>query len=78
MAIVQTNTSSPSRILGKIAKWLVLGFFFAFTFLPLLWLLLSSFKTNLELQMKPFALPDVWQFANYVQAVSISGLPRLF
>ena len=78
MAIVQTNTSSPSRILGKIAKWLVLGFFFAFTFLPLLWLLLSSFKTNLELQMKPFALPEVWQFANYIQAVSISGLPRLF
>jgi len=78
MSIVASRTNTPARIVGQIAKWLVLGFFFAFTFLPLVWLLISSFKTNLELQMRPFALPETWQFINYVKAVSISGLPRLF
>ncbi len=63
---------------AKVGKWLVLGFFFFFTFVPLIWLLLSSFKTNLELQMRPFALPAVWQIQNYVNAIQISGLPRLF
>lgn len=63
---------------AKVGKWVVLIFFFVFTFVPLVWLLISSFKTNLELQMRPFALPDVWQFQNYVNAVQISSLPRLF
>jgi fucose transport system permease protein len=63
---------------AKVSKWVVLGFFLAFTFVPLIWLVLSSFKTNLELQMKPFALPAIWQFQNYVNAIQISSLPRLF
>ena len=78
MAIVRTNTNTPGRIVSQIAKWIILGFFFLFTFLPLIWLLISSFKTNLELQLKPFAMPETWQFVNYVKAVNISGLPRLF
>jgi raffinose/stachyose/melibiose transport system permease protein len=64
--------------LAKTGKWIVLGFFFIFTFVPLVWLLISSFKTNLELQMKPFALPAVWQFQNYANAIQMSNLPRLF
>jgi raffinose/stachyose/melibiose transport system permease protein len=52
--------------------------FFLFTFMPLVWLLISSFKTNLELQISPFSLPEVWQFSNYVNALEISGLPTLF
>ena len=73
------KTENPgSRIFGSAVKWLILGFFFAFTFLPLIWLLISSFKTNLELQLKPFHLPEVWQFVNYLNALTISGLPRLY
>ncbi len=67
-----------SDVTAKVGKWLVLGFFLFFTFVPLIWLLVSSFKTNLELQMKPFALPAVWQIQNYVNAIQISNLPRLF
>jgi raffinose/stachyose/melibiose transport system permease protein len=63
---------------AKIGKWIVLIFFFVFTFVPLIWLLISSFKTNLELQIRPFNLPEIWQFQNYVNAVQISSLPRLF
>ncbi len=78
MSIVRTNDRGAKRVWGNVAKWIVLIFFFTFTFIPLVWLLVSSFKTNLELQIKPFALPEVWQFANYTNAIMISGLPRLF
>ena len=67
-----------AALLGNIFKWIVLMFFFFFTFVPLIWLLVSSFKTNLELQIAPFALPDVWQFGNYLNAIQISNLPILF
>ena len=63
---------------ARVGKWIVLIFFFIFTFLPLIWLLISSFKTNLELQTNAFGLPAIWQFQNYVNAVQISSLPRLF
>lgn len=69
---------TPNRIVGEIFKWLVLGFFLVFTLFPLLWLVVSSFKTNLELQTAPFALPEVWQFGNYVNALQVAELPRLF
>jgi raffinose/stachyose/melibiose transport system permease protein len=76
MAVVRNKTVGEK--VGLVAKWLILGFFFLFTFMPLVWLLISSFKTNLELQISPFSLPEVWQFSNYVNALEISGLPRLF
>ena len=57
---------------------MVLTLFLAITFLPLLWLVMSSFKTNLELLTNAFALPAAWQFGNYVNAVRVAGLPRLF
>ncbi len=78
MAQVERTDNRFGSALGTTGKWVLLLFFLAFTFFPLIWLLLSSFKTNLELQMQPFALPAVWQFQNYVNAVQISGLPRLF
>lgn len=67
-----------SSVSAKVGKWIVLIFFFVFTFVPLIWLLISSFKTNLELQVRPFSFPEVWQFQNYVNAIQISSLPRLF
>jgi len=78
MRTVAGQQLTVSGAAAKTAKWIVLGFFFIFTFVPLIWLLISSFKTNLELQMRPFALPEVWQLTNYVNAVQISSLPRLF
>jgi len=70
-----------NRILGALAtllKWSFLLFFLAVAILPLLWLLLNSFKTNLELQVSPFSLPARWSLDNYRSAVALSSLPRLF
>ncbi|MDC7249941.1 MAG: carbohydrate ABC transporter permease [Sphaerochaetaceae bacterium] len=65
--------------LGTFFKWFYLIFFLCITLLPLIWLFITSFKTNLEFETaSAFSLPKVWQFGNYVKAISMSGLPRLF
>ncbi len=65
-------------IMGKIGKWAYLIFFLAITVLPLIWLLISSFKTNFEFETQAFALPEVWQWGNYVKAFQMAGILRLF
>ncbi|MGA8112129.1 MAG: carbohydrate ABC transporter permease [Actinocatenispora sp.] len=45
---------------------------------PLLWTLLSSFKTSSEIFSSPFSLPKHWGFANYVSAWSDSGIGGSF
>ncbi len=60
-----------------ILKWTLLLLVLTLTIMPLLWLLVSSFKTNLEFETNPFALPKIWQWRNYLNALSISDLPRL-
>lgn len=72
------HTNPAVKAISGIVKWIFLGLFLAITFLPLLWLVVSSFKTDLELIMRPFAPPVVWQFSNYVKAVQQAQLPRLF
>jgi raffinose/stachyose/melibiose transport system permease protein len=58
-------------------KWLLLIFFLAVALLPILWLLLNSFRSNLELETTSFAWPDKWLFSNYLNAMQIASLPRL-
>ena len=77
-AVAGGGPVTPRQWLARAAKWGVLALFLAITFLPLLWLVISSFKTNLELLTSAFSLPAVWQFDNYVNAIRVAGLPRLF
>jgi raffinose/stachyose/melibiose transport system permease protein len=63
---------------ANVVKWLVLVFFLAVALLPLLWLLLGSFKTNLELETSPFGLPGRLNLENYRNAIVTANLPRLF
>lgn len=44
------------------------------TIYPLIWLFISSFKSNQDFYGKPFALPSVWQFENYAKAWKIAGI----
>ena len=48
-----------------------------YTLFPLLWLVISSFKTNYELLTDPFSLPAVWQIGNYINALTVAGLGRM-
>ena len=45
---------------------------------PLLWLLLSSFKTNTELYANPWGLPESFSFANYIQAIEEGHILQYF
>ncbi len=64
--------------LANFFRWILIIFFAAYTLFPLLWLVISSFKTNYEfLAESPFSLPQVWQVENYVKALEVAGLGRM-
>lgn len=70
--------SKKLELIKKIAMWAILLFFLLYTLVPMLWLILASLKTNLELTGAPFSLPTKLQFGNYVNAFKVSGLGKLF
>jgi ABC-type glycerol-3-phosphate transport system permease component len=45
---------------------------------PLIWVLLSSFKTTREVLSSPFTLPANWNFDNYVSAWTSAGIGTYF
>jgi raffinose/stachyose/melibiose transport system permease protein len=61
-------------MLGKTFRWSVITVFSLITLAPLLWLVLSSFKTDAELFGSPFALPETWSLVNYREALSAHPL----
>jgi N-acetylglucosamine transport system permease protein len=46
--------------------------------LPFLWVLMSSFKTTKEILHSPFSLPATWDFSNYANAWTTSGVGSYF
>lgn len=46
--------------------------------LPLLWTLMTSFKTTKEIFASPFSLPADWNFDNYVSAWTQEGIGNYF
>lgn len=46
--------------------------------LPLLWTLMTSFKTTKEIFASPFSLPADWNFNNYVSAWTREGIGNYF
>lgn len=75
------KANKPNSFLGWVAvffRWVLVIFFAAYTLLPLVWLVISSLKTNYEFLAKSaFSLPEVWQFKNYVNALTVAGLGRM-
>ncbi|MFP4364934.1 MAG: carbohydrate ABC transporter permease [Spirochaetia bacterium] len=69
---------SAVDIVAKFFKWLTLIVYLLIALLPMIWLAISSFKTNIEFQLSPFSLPAQWQFSNYMNAINMTGLPSLF
>ena len=63
----------------KILIYLILLFFTLMAIYPLLWLLMSSFKTTQEYQLtSKLALPQVWYWQNYPQAWIRGNFGTLF
>lgn len=71
------NEKKPTQILGKIGKWILILFFAVYTLFPLLWLLVTSLKTNAEYFDNPFSFPAVLQFSNYINAFNQANLGQM-
>ena len=61
-----------TRLLS-ILKWGLLLFILFITFLPLLWTVLASLKTNNEIWESAFRLPAQLRLDNYYRAISLDG-----
>lgn len=72
------KNKSPLSVVAKCLKLVYLIFFLIIAVAPLIWLVLSSFKSNIEIQMSPFSLPEKWLFSNYAKAFKMGSLGRLF
>ncbi|WP_312502731.1 carbohydrate ABC transporter permease [Lacrimispora sp.] len=70
-------TESKSK-LGKIIMYLYLLLMTVVFAMPMVFTLLSSVKTKLEIFSDPFALPKVPQFVNYIVAWKEANMSRYF
>lgn len=60
------------------ASHTVLSLWSIVVILPMLWVILSSFKSTKEIFASPFSLPKVWNFENYVNAWTTAGIGSFF
>lgn len=72
------NKLTFTDVIAKTGKWFYIIFFLIMTILPIIWLIISSFKTNFEFETQPFSFPKVWQVQNYLNAFKMANLGRLF
>ncbi len=68
---------TPKTVVLKIVKWILILFFAFYTLFPLIWLFITSLKTNAEYFDNPFTLPAVPQIQNYVNAFTQANLGRM-
>ncbi len=60
---------SPLQYIGKhFVSYLLLGIFTVIFAYPILWTLISSFKTSAEIRQSPFSFPSAPQLINYQNA----------
>lgn len=68
---------TPKTAVLKVVKWILILFFAFYTLFPLIWLFITSLKTNAEYFDNPFTLPAVPQIQNYVNAFTQANLGRM-
>jgi len=66
-----------SRVLLTVGKWVLILFFAVYTIFPLIWLVITSLKTNAEYFANPFSLPAVPQWGNFANAFRQANLGQM-
>lgn len=69
---------TPADRMFNLFAHVVLIIWVLIVIIPMLWALLSSFKTSSEIFASPFSLPETMQWDNYVRAWTDSGIGRSF
>jgi len=57
-------------MIRKLFIWLITVLFFCVVIIPLVWIFISSFKTNIEFFSSPYSLPNYWTLKNYINSFS--------
>ena len=73
-----TSRDRLAHALGRVFRILFLGFFALISVGPLIWILMSSFKSNKEILGSAFALPSALSFDGYKTALEISPIFRFY
>ena len=73
----QSKPTTSDRIFSGIAH-VILIIWVLIVLAPLIWTILSSFKTSREIFASPFSLPETMQWGNYVRAWNESGIGTSF
>ena len=69
-----------TRIVGAVGRafaYLVMGLFALMTVAPIIWLMISSFKSTTEFRINRIALPHVWTTVNFVGAWKLGEFDKL-
>lgn len=66
------------KIVGRIFVALFIIVLILVTLAPMLWVVMSSFKTSGELMLRPWSLPSSLQFKNYIQAWKAGNFASYF
>ena len=61
---------TPGRVLYLIFAYLVLAFIVLVSLGPIVWVILSSFKSNAAILSSPFSMPDTFNFTAYGQVIT--------
>jgi len=73
----RARKSTGDKVVGG-ASHAVLTIWSLVVIVPLLWVIMSSFKTSSEIFASPFAPPASLQFVNYVNAWTTAGIGSFF
>ncbi len=71
------HRSTGDRVFSIVAHT-ILTIWALMVVLPLLWTVVSSFKTSQEILATPFSLPEVWHLDNFMRAWNTAGIGRYF
>jgi N-acetylglucosamine transport system permease protein len=74
---VRKNLTVAERAVS-VSSHVVLSIWAILVILPLLWTLMTSFKTTSEIFKSPFNLPAKAQFVNYTEAWNTAGIGKFF
>lgn len=69
---------SPQTTISTILRWIFLLFITVISIGPLLWIIMSSFKTNQQILSSAFAPPTSFNFNGYVAALKLSPILQYY
>jgi raffinose/stachyose/melibiose transport system permease protein len=64
-------------IAGKVASYVVMGTFAFMTIAPLIWLMISSFKSTTEFRLNRVGFPHIWTTVNFPGAWRLGEFDKL-